>query len=176
MRNPFDNTPPQPPRSIVSLPIQLLYALFLLLSPFPLTPAAHPSITISPPTPPYPPHPPLFSLLFLPLLFRLLSSRKSCPILLSVLRFRVTRTSTPHPLSPSLSLPPKKRGGRGKKKESKEIRLNASLLYLRSPSISMNNRKRMDSSILYTRTCIRVYTCIYTSYNIHIYIYASCVR
>lgn len=28
MRNPFDNTPPQPPRSIVSLPIQLLYALF----------------------------------------------------------------------------------------------------------------------------------------------------
>lgn len=53
MRNPFDNTPPQPPRSIVSLPIQLLYALFSsYLSPLRLLRAPPPPLP-----PPALPHP-----------------------------------------------------------------------------------------------------------------------
>lgn len=74
MRNPFDNTPPQPPRSIVSLPIQLLYALFssylsplrlLRAPPPPLPPPAlpHPFTRYLPSSlPPPPPPPPLVRL------------------------------------------------------------------------------------------------------------------
>lgn len=87
MRNPFDNTPPQPPRSIVSLPIQLLYALF---SSYPLFTVPLLSLSLSRslcfqplPPPPLPDSPcsaggvtPLArSLVLVPI-----SSRRSCPI------------------------------------------------------------------------------------------------
>lgn len=73
MRNPFDNTPPQPPRSIVSLPIQLLYALF---SSYPL------SASFCTPTASAVPALPHLFILYLPLLhsFVPISPRKSYPI------------------------------------------------------------------------------------------------